>query len=174
MKFHLVLLFALLITPCFAAQRSLEELRMAKRFGLGLSAAGPLSVMGIEIDFNVTENFSVSGGIGTGLDYSTFMVKGRYFLLGESVSPYLGLAVARWFTNGTPVRSISPSILANKFLDPGYNVGQGFSVWILCPAVGVQFMHVVGFSFFAEVQYMFRMFNMANGTYAGLGTHWYF
>src|SRR4051812_49308480 len=69
---------------------SLEDLKMRKRFGLGMSAAGPLSMVGIEADVNITEDFSVSGGIGTGIDYSTFMVKGRYFLLGEWVSPYIG------------------------------------------------------------------------------------
>jgi hypothetical protein len=154
--------------------RPLEELRMAKRFGLGISAAGPLSVMGIEIDFNISENFSISGGIGTGLDYSTFMVKGRYFLLGESVSPYIGASIARWFSSGTSAKAVSPSILANKFLEPGTDLTQGFSVWILSPSIGVQFMHQLGFSFFAELQYMFKLVNFANGTYAGLGMHWYF
>lgn len=156
------------------ASRTLEELRMAKRFGIGFSAAGPLAVMGVEADVNVNENLSISGGIGTGLDYSTFMVKARYFLLGEWVSPYVAAGFARWWTSGTSEKAISPSVLANKFLEPGYDYRQGFSVFIFHPAIGVQFMHPMGFSFFAEVQYLFKLFSMANGTYAGLGMHWYF
>jgi asparagine synthetase B (glutamine-hydrolysing) len=41
----------------------------------------------------------MSGGIGTGLDYSTFAVKGKYYLLGDSVSPYFGLGMSRTHKN---------------------------------------------------------------------------
>lgn len=151
----------------------LEDLKMQKRFGIGLAAAGGLSVLGIEADFNLTENMSISGGIGTGLDYSTFAVKGKYYLLGESVSPYFGLGLARWWTNGTREKNIGPSVLVNKFLD-SRDYADGFSVWILYPAVGVQFFHAMGISVYAEVQYLFKLFNLSNGTYAGLGVYWYF
>lgn len=169
-----VLLLLVATATGFGSGRTLEEIRMAKRWGIGLSAGGPLGVMGIEMDVNLNEQFSLSGGLGTGLDFSSFMVKGRYFLLGEWVSPYFATGVARWWTNGLSQPTVSPSVLANKFLGPGYDLSRGFSVWIVHPGVGVQFMHPVGFSFFAEVQYLFKLFDFANGTYAGVGMHWYF
>lgn len=163
----------LLSTFAFAATEQMEELKMKKRFGAGLSAAGPLSVLGIEADVNLTENISVSAGLGTGMDYSTMMLKAKYYLLGESVSPYFAAGIARWWTDGTNEKNIGPSVLANKFLEQS-DYSKGFNVWMLYPAVGVQFIHPLGFSIYAEAQYLFKMFNFANGTYAGLGVYWYF
>ena len=152
----------------------LEDFRLAHRFGVGFSAGGMLSILGIEADVNLTEQLSISGGLGTGLDYSTFMVKARYFLLGQWVSPYVAASFGRWWTSGTKDKNLSPSILANKFLGPGYDATNGFSVYLLSPAVGVQFMHPLGFAISFELQYLFKLIDFSNGTYAGLGMHWYF
>ena len=154
--------------------RELEELKMEHRFGIGVSAGGPLAVLGLEADVNINSQLSVSGGLGTGLDYSTFMVKARYFLPGKWVSPYAAFAVARWWTDATRDRNIGPSVLLNKFLAPEYNPTDGFSVFLFSPSIGVQIMHPMGVAFFAELQYLFKFFSLANGTYAGLGAHWYF
>ncbi len=151
----------------------LEEIKLKKRWGVGLSAGGPLSMMGIEFDVNVAEDISFSGGIGTGLHYNTMMMKGRYFLLGEWVSPYLAMGIARWWSNGTKAQDIGPSVLANKFL-AGEDPRRGFDVVMLTPALGVQFMHPMGFEVFAEIYYLFKLVNFTNGTYAGMGLHWYF
>lgn len=151
----------------------MEEVKMRKRFGVGFSAAGPLSMMGLEFDVNVAEDFSFSGGLGTGLHYNTMMLKGRYFLLGEWVSPYLTFGIARWWSNGTKARDIGPSVLTNKFLN-GADPRRGFDIAMLTPGLGVQFMHPMGFEVFAEIYYLFRLVNFANGTYAGMGMHWYF
>lgn len=153
---------------------TLEELKMDRRFGLGLAAGGAYALLGIEADVNLTENLSISGGIGTGGEFSTFSVKARYFLLGRSVSPYVGAGMARWWSDGTRAANFGPSVLMNRFLEPGTNPENGFSVFILYPALGVQYLHGSGFSFSAEVQYFFRVFSFANGTYAGLSAHWYF
>lgn len=153
---------------------TLQQMRMEKRFGFGISAAGPLSLLGLEIDINLTEEWSIGGGLGTGLDYNTMMVKARYFMLGKSVSPYVGMGLARWWSKGTNASSLSPSILSEKMLPPGWDLKDGFDVFMAYPVLGVQFMHPMGLSVFAEIQYFFKLFNLANGAYAGLGMHWYF
>ncbi len=166
-------LFCLASTLLLATTEKLEEIKMKKRFGVGLSAAGPLSVLGLEADINLTESISISAGLGTGMDYSTMMIKGKYYLLGDQVSPYFAAGIARWWTDGTNEKNIGPSVLANKFLEQA-DYSKGFNVWMFYPAVGVQFIHPLGFSIYAEAQYLFKMFNFANGTYAGLGVYWYF
>jgi hypothetical protein len=153
---------------------SLEELKMEKRFGIGFSAGGPLSILGIEADVNFTEQFSVSGGVGTGLDYNSLMLKARYSLLGKWVSPYFAAGFARWWSGGTNAKNLGPSLLTNTFLPPGYDTSKGFDVCMVYPAFGVEFMHPAGVSFFGEVQYLFKLFDLANGFYGGLGMHWYF
>lgn len=152
----------------------LDQLKMQRRFGVGVGFGGLYSVLGIDADVNLTENFSIGGGLGTGVDYSSFLVRGRYYLLGEWVSPYLSLAFGRWWTTGTPNGTVGPSVLANRFLDAGQDLRDGFSVYIVSPAVGVQYMNPMGFSVSFELQYLFKLFTFANGTYAGLTAHWYF
>ncbi len=176
------LIFFLISSWVFAATQesqtssfqNVEELKSKRRFGIGASGGGPLSILGLEADANLTPDISLSMGLGTGMDYSTFMVKARFFLTGEWVSPYAAFGIARWWTSGTSAQKIGPSVLTNKFLGGDTDYNKGFNVWMFYPAVGVQFMHALGFSFFAEAQYLFRFFNLSNGTYAGLGMHWYF
>lgn len=167
------ILTAALLGPLLCAA-SLESLKLSRRFGMGVSAGGPLSVVGIEVDINIREDISLSLGAGTGLDYSSAMVKGRYFLLGEWVSPYLGFSLARWWTGGTNATNIGPSVLTRAFLPAGYDFTQGFSVFFMAPAIGVQFMHPMGFAVSLELQYFFKLVDLANGTFAGLSAHWYF
>lgn len=173
---RVVLGFALFV--CVGAQsasstQTLETMKMHHRFGIGMVAGGALAVLGLSIDVNVTENMSFGLGMGTGLDYSTAMLQTRYFLLGEWVSPYVGVSLARWWTDGTTATAVAPGILT-RFLGPSYDLSQGFSVFLLAPAVGVQFMHPMGFAISAELQYLFRLVDFNNGTYAGLSAHWYF
>ncbi|NQW46052.1 MAG: hypothetical protein HQ462_11700 [Deltaproteobacteria bacterium] len=155
------------------ASEKLEEQKMNKRFGVGVAAAGPLSVLGLEFDVNITEQISVSGGLGTGLDYSTFTIKGKYFLLGDKVSPYFGVGLARWWTDGTKETNLNPGVLKNKFLS-GNDYSKGFDIWMIYPSIGVQYLHPMGISFYAEAQALFKIPNLANGTYAGLGSIIYF
>lgn len=173
MNRFLPVLGALLLLATTASGETLGDLRMMKRFGIGVSAGGGLSVLGLEVDFNLSEDISLTGGLGSGLDYSTLEVKGKYFLLGEQVSPYFAMGLARWWTNGTREKDIGPAVLRNVFLDTS-DYSQGFSVWMVTPAIGVQFYHLEGFSVYAEVQYLFKLFSMSNGTYAGMGLSWFF
>lgn len=155
------------------AESGIEEIKMKKRVGLGVAAAGPFSVLGVELDININEEISISGGLGTGLDYSTFAVKGRYFLLGERFSPYLGAGLARWWTDGTSETNLGPSVLKNKFLS-GSDYRDGFNLWILYPAIGIQYLHPTGIAIYGEIQALFKLPTLANGTYAGLGALLYF
>lgn len=160
-------------SPSFAAMK-VEDMRIERRFGFGASAGGQLSMMGIEMDINCSENFSVGAGLGTGVDYSTSMVKAKYYISGQWVSPYLAASLARWWTDGTLENLMRPNVLANKFLDPGQNLRNGFDIMIFSPSFGVQFMHSTGLSFYFELQYLFKLMNFAHGTYAGGGMLWYF
>lgn len=152
---------------------NVDDLKMRRRFGFGMSAGGPLSVLGLEVDVNLETNFALSAGLGTGIDYSTFMLKARYFLPGEWVSPYFALGVARWWTDHPTDSRISPALLRIKFLGDK-TAPNGFDSPILFPAFGVQFMSAAGFAFFAEVQILLQLFDFAYGTFGGAGMHWYF
>ncbi len=153
---------------------ALEILKTKKRFGLGLSVGGGYGIMGLEGDINVMPELSISIGWGTGIDYSSFNVKARYFLLGEWVSPYLGLGFAHWWSDGKGDRNVAPTLLRNKFLSSVDDPSQGYSIFMGYPCVGVQFLHHSGFSFSAEVMALFKLFGLANGTYASASAHWYF
>jgi len=151
----------------------LEEFKKERRFGFGFGVGGPLSALGLEVEFNLEPQFSLVGGIGSGLDYSTFAAKGKYFLLGDQVSPYFLVGFARWWSQGTTQADIGPSVLKNVFLS-GIDPRNGFSVWTIYPGIGVQFLHDSGFSLYAEAHYLFKVPSFSNGTYAGLGMSWFF
>jgi len=170
-KYVLAFLFGIVSASSFAS--FMEDFKMERRFGAGFGVGGPLSALGLEIEFNLSPDISISGGVGSGLDYSTFAVKGKYFLLGDQVSPYFLLGFARWWTDGTANTDIGPSVLKNNFLE-GRDPRSGFSVWTLYPGIGVQFLHDSGFSVYAEAHYLFKIANFSNGTYAGLGASWFF
>jgi hypothetical protein len=174
--FFLVLSLALfLFGPlAWAASSELEELKMDKRVGLGISAGGPLALMGMEMDVNVAEDFSLTGGLGTGFDYNTIELKGRYFLTGKKVSPYIGMGFARWWTGGTNTTTFAPAIVSSKFIDPTVNPKNGFSIFLVYPTLGIQFLHKSGFEISGELEYLFKLFAMANAVYGGIGVHWYF
>ncbi len=161
-------------TTTTQAPAGVDEFRMEKRFGVGFSTGGGYSVLGLGIDFHVTPDFSLSAGIGTGLDYSTWNVEAKYYLSGRWVSPYFAAGLARWWTGGTSEKQIGPAVLRNKFLTADHDFSQGFSCFIFYPAIGVQFMHPAGFAVSVEGQYLFRLVNFANGTYAGASAYWYF
>lgn len=161
----LALLFSL-----SASAISLEEIKMRKRFGIGAAAAGPHGLFGAEVDVNITPECSVGLGMGTGVEYRTAMAKIRYFLPGEWVSPYLAVGAARWWADRAAPERLSPPLLVDQFI-PGGNTQ--FDVVLVYPALGVQFMQSTGVSFFAEVQYLFQLFDFRNALYAGAGVHWY-
>jgi len=170
-----ILFFSYSLTAASSAgQNSLETLKMEKRFGIGVVAGGPLSIFGIEIDINISEDFSLSGGIGTGIDYSTLALKGRYYLLGRSVSPYVGFGVARWWADSLKSADLAPALVSNNFLGDGFKPEDGLNLFLLYPVLGVQYLHPMGIEFSAEVMYLFKLLNFANAAYAGVGVHWYF
>ncbi len=153
---------------------ALESLKMRKRFGLGITAGGGLAIMGLEGDINITPQLAASIGWGTGIDYSSFSIRARYYLLGEWVSPYVGFGFAHWWASANASRDVSPSILRNKFLSPSDDLSQGYNIFMAYPSVGVQFMHHSGFAVSFEVMMLFKLMTLANGTYAGASFHWYF
>ena len=167
------LLHVILLASSLGYAGFLEDFKNERRFGAGVSAGGPLSSLGMEIEFNLEPEISIAGGLGTGGSYSTLAVKGRYFLLGDQVSPYFLMGIARWWSDGTSERDIGPSVLKNIFLE-GADPRSGFSVWTLYPGIGVQFLHDSGFSLYAEAHYLFKVPSFSNGTYAGLGMSWFF
>lgn len=175
LKISKIILFTALLLVSVPMKAAVEvgELKLKKRVGLGLTAAGPLSVIGLELEINLTEEVTAGIGLGTGLDYSSFALKGKYFLLGDRVSPYVGGGIARWWTDGTSESNVGPSILKNKFLS-GSDYSNGFDIWMLYPCVGIQYMNPTGFGIYAEIQALFKLPSLANGTYAGAGALIYF
>jgi hypothetical protein len=172
------LLYLICFLPAilFAAttSTSIEALKMDKRFGIGIGAGGASGVLGLEIDINLDENVSLTGGWGSGIDYSTVSLKGRYFFPGRSVSPYVGGGLARWWADSVASKDLNPGMIARHFLPDDFEPGKGFNLLLLYPVLGMQYVHPMGIEFSAELMYFFKMLNFANNAYAGFGVHWYF
>ena len=177
-----ILIFFLLILCQFSyasedSNQLAQELRENHRFGIGTQIAGTLGVMGLIADINISSNMSIAGGIGTGFDYNSYMLKYRYLLLAKKVHPYFGIAYNQW-SSSSPIAKpskVSPQFLVEKFLTPEeLENEQGFAKHFLTPLFGVQYLSPVGLSIFAELNLMADIFTFTSNFYWSIGFMWYF
>ena len=157
-----------------SAPPGIQQIREEHRFGVGASIGGGLGVFGFEVDVNVNDWLSLTGGYGAGIDFSSWTVKARALLPGAWVAPYAALGVSRWWSGATGESRPGPGLLASDLLAPDEDAAKGFNAFLLYPAVGVQFMQRTGFSFYAEMQCLLRIASFRHAFYAGAGAHMYF
>lgn len=153
---------------------SLGALREEKRFGVGVTAGGPLGVFGLQADVHVNDWLSVNVGYGTGIEFTTWNFAARAILPGQWVAPWFGLGLARWWTDGTPERRPGPSLLADRLLSKTEDPTKGFSAYLLYPAIGVDWALPSGLTFTLELDSLFRLFSMRQAFYGGAAARWYF
>lgn len=157
-----------------ARPEGIAQIREERRFGVGASLGGGLGVVGFEVDVNINDWLSLTGGYGAGIEFHSWTVKARALLPGAWVAPYAAFGVGRWWAGPTGESRPGPGLLAGRLLAPGEDAAQGFDVVLVYPAVGVQWMLPSAFSFYAEMQCLFRMFSLRNAFYLGAGAHMYF
>lgn len=156
------------------------SLREKKRVGIGTSVAGPLGVLGVMLDVNLTARDSFLAGYGTGFSYQAYTFQYKRMLAGEWLLPYMALGLSRWYTTGEnkPVGETQPSFLAGQFLSESEKESGEFSEFILYPAFGLQYMQLngdwVGLSFYAEVDWLVDIDDFEAAPSIGVGALYYF
>ncbi len=133
-------------------------LRKERRVAIGASAAGPLGVLGANLELSFNPRWSIMAGYGTGFTYQSWTFQVKRVLAGEYLLPYLAGGIARWYTTTPGKEPISketqPGYL-EKFLSNTEKERGEFSQVLIYPAFGLQFIQLsgdyAGLSVFAEL-----------------------
>jgi hypothetical protein len=157
------------------------SLRRERKVAVGVSVAGPLAVLGGNLELNFDPQWGIMGGFGTGFSYQTWTFQVKRVLAGEYLLPYLAGGIARWYTttpsNGRISDNVQPSYLQRFLSDSEKESGQ-FSKILLYPAFGLQYMQLsgdyAGLSVYAEVCLLLNVGDMESAPTGTLGMLYYF
>jgi hypothetical protein len=157
------------------------SLRKERRVAIGFTAAGPLGVLGGNLELNFSPQWAVMGGYGTGFSYQSWTFQVKHVLAGEWLLPYLSGGVSRWYTTTTdtkPVGKDSQPAYLERFLTPTERQTGQFSQVFVHPAFGLQFMQLngdyAGLSVFAELVLLLGIDDLEAQPTATVGMLYYF
>lgn len=156
-----------------------SDIKLDHRFGTGLLVAGAAGILGLGIDINLNPFFSTTAFMGTGYEFTAVGVKAQYYILGESVHPYIGAGYATWFASPGILNldKINPSLIYGSLLNADQKAAafkNGFSLHLIYPTFGIQFVHETQFSVSAELMYLFNITDFSGSPYVGLNSYYYF
>ncbi|HEX4923015.1 MAG TPA: hypothetical protein VFV50_02980 [Bdellovibrionales bacterium] len=133
-------------------------MRKVRRVAIGASAAGPLGFAGANLELNFTDRWGVGAGFGGSTNYQAYTFQIKHVLAGEWLLPYMSFGYSKWYTAGTPkgpIRETNPAFLTERFLSPEQKHLGDFSVHLLYPSFGLQYVQLggawAGFSVFTEI-----------------------
>ena len=159
---------------------STYELRARRRMGVGAEVLGELGLGGAFVELNFAPDDSAVLGFGGGLQFSSFEVNWRHIFGGRTISPYVSLGVAHWYTisEGTPISNSIPSVLTDKFLTQSEIDAGKFSLNFIAPAAGLQYNVLsgsyAGAAVRAEAVLLTGLRGFQTGFLGSLGVLYYF
>lgn len=184
---RLVLLSALFLYSSFGfatliqndTHTSAADIKLDHRFGAGVMIAGGAGVLGAAFDVNFNPFLSTSAYIGTGHEFTAIGFKAQYYILGSVVHPFIGLGYSNWFAGPgiQNINKINPKLIYLSLLNDEQRANafrDGFSVHLIYPTFGVQFVHESQFSVAAEIMYLFDITDFQGSPYFGISNYYYF
>jgi hypothetical protein len=156
------------------------SLRKTRRVGVGVSGAGPLGMMGANLELNFTPKWGLMTGFGTGMTYQSYTFQVKRVLAGEYLLPYLAAGVSRWYTTSEgrgKINNIQPAFL-ERFMTPEEKDKGEFSEILLYPAFGLQYVQLdgnfAGYSMYAEMLMLVNLENFESAPTGTVGFLYYF
>jgi len=157
------------------------SLRKERRVAVGFSAAGPLGVLGGNLELNFNPRWGVMAGYGTGFSYQTWTLQVKRVLAGEFLLPYLAGGLSRWYTTtpgkGPVSKDLQPGYLERFLSDTEKQSGE-FTQLLVYPAFGLQYIQLngdyAGLSVFAEVCMLLGLDDFEAAPTATVGMLYYF
>ncbi len=157
-----------------------ESFRRSNKMGVQTTVLGGTGLLGFSLNFNITEDFEFSFGMGVSRGYRSFNGYVKRSLGSGAFSAYVVGGYSRWFNDGAEdgVKNTTPGILAKKFLSARERHTGDFAENLIYPGVGVQFLNLsgewAGAGLFAEVLMLIDIEDFVAGPTAGLGANYYF
>lgn len=145
------------------------------RFGVGTLIGGPLGVVGIVADMNWYSLVNAEVGAGSGIYFDSYVMQGRYLVLDNALTPYLGVGLAYWdsTSNGPKMAQNSePAVKLGLVKEDGTDLRGGL---VLLPlSLGIHYMADNGLTLFADFEFIISSTNLNGLPYGALGLQWFF
>ena len=157
------------------------DFRNKRRFGVGVSTAGTLSLVGASLEIVFTPESSFMGGFGLGDSYQTFSLQYKHAIGGRWFVPYVGGGFARWYTagdkNGT-INETTPGFLADRFLSDEEKRTGEFAENLIYPMAGIQYYQLrggwAGASLYAQLVMLIDIDDFVSAPTGEFGVFYYF
>lgn len=157
------------------------DFRKKRRFGVGISTAGALGLIGAGLEIVFTPESSFMGGFGLGDNYQTFALQFKHAIGGRWFVPYVGGGYARWYTAGDKqgeVKNSTPGFLADRFLSDEERQTGEFAENLIYPMAGVQYYQLrggwAGTSLYAQIVMLFDIDDFISAPTGEFGLYYYF
>ncbi len=157
------------------------DFRRQRKMGFGVSTAGALGLLGINLELAFSPEASLIGGFGTGDIYQSFSFQYKYVLGGHWLSPYVGMGYAKWYTtkaNPVAIETTMPNFLATKFLNDEELRTGVFSENLIFPMAGFQYHQLrgpySGIALYAHALMLFDLDDFVSAPTGELGAYYYF
>jgi len=156
-----------------------QRMKAERKVGFGFAAAGVHGLAGLNLEFNLKPELSVSGGAGLSKGFYSFNGQIKRSFFGNDITPYGALGYAHWVSNSDgEVEETLPSFLSNKFLNADEITTGSFSESLIYGSVGLQFYQLtgdwVGLSLFAEAILIMDIDDVEFAPTFSVGSTYYF
>lgn len=124
-----------------------RELRLVRRVGVGLEAAGDLGLGGALIAINFNDTNGLVLGAGGAPKFESFALSYKHVLGSGSILPYAAVGYARWATAGAqgPIGDqATPGFLANHLLSENQRRTGNFAIDLMIPKLGLEWVQSSG------------------------------
>ena len=136
---------------------------------------GPFGVMGLIADMNWDSLVNAEVGVGSGIYYDSYSLHGRYLILDNALTPYVGGGFAYWDSSADGHKIAQNSDSAVKLglvKSDGTNLKGGI---VLLPiSLGLHYLSQNGLSLFADFEFITSLASFSAVPYGALGFQWYF
>lgn len=157
------------------------DFRKKRKFGVGISTAGALGLLGAGLEIVFTPESSFMGGFGLGDSYQTFALQYKHAIGGRWFVPYVGGGYARWYTAGDKqgeINNTTPGFLADRFLSDEEKRTGEFAENLIYPMAGVQYYQLrgnwAGTSLYAQLVMLIDIDDFVSAPTGEFGLFYYF
>ena len=129
---------------------------------------------------NFSPRVGFVAGYGGGKGFQSYAFELKQYIGGDSFLPYIGAGYAHWWGREKEegLDTSKPQFLTDKFLNDAEKSTGKFTIDMIYPSLGVQYLSLdgewAGFSMFAEVVMMIDIAEFNSSPTAAVGMMYYF
>lgn len=123
------------------------RMRSARKIGLGTEFSGPLGLVALKAEINLSHLSTIGAGAGLGPGFQTFGFELKRVIGGNSFVPFIAGGFSRWYSvlrEGQSLQTSTPAFFASRFLSEQERLSGDFAKSFVYPSIGVQYYQLNG------------------------------